>query len=289
MALSYYGWRRDQAFAAGILKPNREDKNVSPHEMAAFVEEESAIKALVRMGGMIDLLKLLVANEFPVVIETGAMFEAYDWIGHYRALVAFDDVYQIFYFYDSFLGVGDAAQGITETYAQVDKDWQAFNRTFIVVYEPQREALLRDLLDEHWDKAGAANIAFETARDEAREQPQNPFAWFNMGTSLVALGRYQEAAAAFDRATSTGNLPWRAYWYQFGAYEAYFELGRFDDVLSLAKFNQNSARELEETYYWQGRVYQAQGKRQQASSAFRQALAYNPNYDAARQALENLN
>ena len=289
MALSYYGWRRDQAFAAGFLKPNREDKNVSPHEMAAFVEEESAIKALVRMGGTIDLLKLLVTNEFPVVIETGAMFEAYDWIGHYRALVAFDDVYQIFYFYDSFLGVGDAAQGITETYAQVDKDWQAFNRTFIVVYEPQREALLRDLLDEHWNEADAANIAFETARDEAREQPQNPFAWFNMGTSLVALERYQEAAAAFDRATSTGNLPWRAYWYQFGAYEAYFEMGRFDDVLSLAKFNQNSARELEETYYWQGRVYQAQGKRQQASSAFRQALAYNPNYDAARQALENLN
>ena len=69
MALSYYGWTRDQAFAASRLKPNREDKNVGPQELADFVEEESNVKAIVRMGGTLYLLKLLVANEFPVVIE----------------------------------------------------------------------------------------------------------------------------------------------------------------------------------------------------------------------------
>ena len=41
-------------------------------------------------------------------------------------------------FFDSFLGVGNSAQGVVENYDQVDRDWQAFNRTFIVVYEPQR-------------------------------------------------------------------------------------------------------------------------------------------------------
>lgn len=289
MALSFYGWQQDQAFAGSRLKPNREDKNVSPHELATFVAEETFVKAIVRMGGTLDVLKRLVANNFPVIIETGAMFEAYDWIGHYRVVVAYDDSLQLFYFFDSFLGVGDAAQGVTTSYAQVDRDWQAFNRTFIVVYEPDRELLLRSLLGDRWQERDAAQFAFDTAQEEARRQPQNAFAWLNMGTSLVALDRYAEAAVAFDQANRTGKLPWRIFWYQFGIFEAYFEIGRYDDVLSLARINQNNSRELEETYYWQGRVREAQGNRQQADSLYRRALAYNPNFDAARLALEGLN
>ena len=289
MALSYYGWQQDQTAAASALKPNREDKNVSPRELAAFVEDATSVKAIVRMGGNLDLLKLLVSQEFPVIIETGAMFEAYDWIGHYRAVVAYDDSYQLFYFFDSFLGVGDGAQGVAETYEKVDQDWQAFNRTFIVVYPPQQEGLLRSLLDSHWQPQDAAQIAFETAREEARRQPQNPFAWFNMGTSLVEMERYQEAAAAFDQAQRLGLLPWRMMWYQFGPFEAYFQTGRYDDVMSLAQINLNSAEEIEETYYWQGRVLEAQGKPEQAAAAFRRALRFNPNDEEARQALDKLN
>ncbi len=289
MALSYYGWQQDQSYAGRRLKPNREDKNVSPHELAAFVAEETFVKALVRMGGTLDLLKSLAANGFPVVIETGAMFEAYDWIGHYRVLIAYDDSLQLFFFFDSFLGVGDGAQGVAISYAQVDKDWQAFNRTFIVVYEPQREALLRSLLGGHWEASGAAQIAFDTAQKEARQEPQNAFAWLNMGTSLVALDRHAEAAVAFDQANRTGKLPWRVFWYQFGIFEAYFEVGRYDDVLSLARINQNNSSELEETYYWQGKVRQAQGNLASAESLYRRALAYNPNFAAARDALESLN
>lgn len=288
MALSYYGWQQDQTAAADALKPNREDKNVSPHELAAFVDQATHVKAIVRMGGNLDLLKLLVSQEFPVIIETGAMFEAYDWIGHYRAVVAYDDAFQLFYFFDSFLGVGDSAQGVTETYERVDKDWQAFNRTFIVVYEPQREGLLRSLLDSHWREQDAAQIAFEVAQEEAQREPQNPFAWFNMGTSLVELGRYREAATAFDRARRF-QLPWRMMWYQFGPFEAYFQTGRYDDVMSLVQINLNNAEELEETYYWQGRVLEAQDKMEQAAASFRRALQYNPKDEEARQALDKLN
>lgn len=288
MALSYYGWQQDQTVAAAALKPNREDKNVSPHELAAFVDSATAVKAIVRMGGSLDLLKLLVSQEFPVIIETGAMFEAYDWIGHYRTVVAYDDLFELFYFFDSFLGVGEGAQGVTETYEKVDQDWQAFNRTFIVVYPPQREGLLRSLLDSHWSEQDAAQIAFEAAQEAARRQPQNPFAWFNMGTSLVEMGRYQEAAAAFDQAQRFG-LPWRMMWYQFGPFEAYFQTGRYDDVMSLVQINLNNAEDIEETYYWQGRVLEVQGKTEQAAASFRRALHFNPNDKEARQALDKLN
>ncbi len=287
MALSFYGWTRSQEFAAEQLKPNREDKNVSPYELVNFVDEETDINAMVRVGGNLDILKLLIANEFPVIIETGAMFEAYDWIGHYRTVVAYDDVFQLFYFFDSFLGVGESAQGVTETYANVDKDWQAFNRTFIVIYEPQREGLLRSILESHWTADDAAQIAFEVAQQEARLEPQNAFAWFNMGTSLVELDRYQEAATAFDQA-QRAKLPWRMMWYQFGPFKAYFEMGRYDDVLSLVQINLTNTEQLEETYYWQGKVRQAQGQPEQAAVSYRRALAYNPNYDEARAALNSL-
>ncbi len=287
MALSYYGWQQDQTVAANALKPNREDKNVNPYELVNFVEESTNVKAMARIGGNLNLLKTLIANEFPVIIETGAMFEAYDWIGHYRTVVAYDDVFQIFYFYDSFLGIGESSQGVTETYENVDKDWQAFNRTFIVIYEPQREGLLRSLLDSHWTADSAAEVAFEVAQREARAEPQNAFAWFNMGTSLVELERYQEAATAFDQA-QRAKLPWRMMWYQFGPFKAYYETGRYDDVMSLVQINLNNAEEIEESYYWQGRVLEAQGQPQQAATSYRRALSYNPNFDDARTALDNL-
>jgi len=287
MALSFYGWTQDQDFAADRLKPNREDKNVSPYELVNFVDESTDINAMVRMGGNLELLKVLISNEFPVIIETGAMFEAYDWIGHYRTVVAYDDVFELFYFFDSFLGVGTSAQGVTETYSNVDKDWQAFNRTFIVIYDPQREGLLRSILDSHWTADEAAQIAFEVAQQEAKLEPQNAFAWFNMGTSLVELERYQEAATAFDQA-QRAKLPWRMMWYQFGPFKAYFETGRYDDVLSLVQINLTNAEELEETYYWQGKVRQAQGQPEQAAVSYRRALAYNPNFNEARAALDSL-
>lgn len=289
MALSFHGWRQAQAYAGDKLKPNREDKNVSPQELVDFVRQESFVEAIMRVGGTLDLLKRLVANGFATVIETAAMFEGYDWIGHYRVVVGYDDAYELFYFYDSFLGVGPDANGVTISYARVDQDWRAFNRTFIVVYHPEREALLRSILAEYWNETDAAQIAFDTAQSEARSNPQDAFAWFNMGSSLVALGRHQEAAAAFDQATSTGKLPWRMMWYQHGAFEAYYAVGRYQDVLTLAAHNQNTAPELEETYYWRGRVYAAQGESQRAASAYRRALGYNPGYAAARQALDSLN
>lgn len=287
MALSYYGWQNDQEYAASFLKPVREDKNVSPHEMVNFVNERTAVRALWRMGGDIDLLKNLIHAGFPVVIETGLMPEAYDWIGHYRALVAYDDTLQRMYMYDSFLGKGEADEGIFESYAEVDDKWRHFNRIFIVVYEPVREAELMRLLGELDTMEGSATVAFNTAQAEARQNPQDSFAWFNMGTSLVELGRHEEAANAFDQARRFG-LPFRMTWYQFGPFVAYYETGRFDDVMALARSNLNNASELEETYYWRGRVMLAQGDTANAAAEFRRALRYNPNFREAREALQGI-
>jgi hypothetical protein len=289
MALSYYGWQQDQTFAASYLKPDREDKNVSPSEMVAFVNEQSQVRAVTRIGGDMELLKEFIAAGFPVIIETGYAPEGNDWFGHYQTVVGYDDNGRDFYIFDSYLGTGENGAGMAEPYDEFDSHWQQFNRIFIVIYDPSREAEVTAILGERADVTFAAEHAYTVAQSEARANPQNQFAWFNMGTALTKLGRYADAAPAFDRATQIG-LHYRMLWYQFGPFEAYFNVGRYDDVLSLATSTLNTSRDyVEESYYWQGRAYEAQGLQQQAADSFRRALLHNPRYAAAQQALAALN
>jgi hypothetical protein len=288
IAMSYYGWSQDQAWAENRIKPNREDKNVSPHELVRFVNEQGdGINAMYRHGGDLDMLRRLVGAGYPVIIERSHMFEGYEWIGHYQAIVGYDDGAQEFIVMDSFLGDGEDGLGITETYAEVEAGWQEFNRIFIVVYPPSQEANVFSLIgNERRTLEASAEHAYTIAQEEARADQTDAHAWFNMGTSLNILGRHEEAQVAYDKATSLDQIRWRMYWYQFGIFETYYEVGRYDDVINLVENNlSNNGRYVEETYYWQGKVREARGDLAGARESYRRALSMNRYYDDAEQAL----
>ncbi len=287
-ALSYYGWQGDQEDAAALLKPDREDKNVSPSELVRFVNTQSAVRALTRIGGTLDMLKAFIAGGFPVVVEVGgAIYEGEDWIGHYRTLVGYDDASGVFLVYDSWLGNGEG-NGIPVPYTDLEATWQPFNRIFIVVYEPQRESQVVSILGDLADVTRANELALETAREEALANPQDPFAWYNIGTALTRLGRYDEAVLAFDEATRN-RLPFRMAWYQFYNFEAFFNMGRYSDVMSLVNSNLNNGGiYVEETHYWQGRVLEQQGDIAGARAAFQRALSHNNQFADAQTALAEL-
>ncbi|MCA0452791.1 MAG: C39 family peptidase [Chloroflexi bacterium] len=288
MALSYYGWTQSQDYALSYLKPDREDKNVNPWELVNFVNEQSQIRALYRVGGDMQLIKRLVSSGLPVLIETGYMFEGSDWLGHYQTVVGYDDTKQLFFVYDSYLGTGENGNGMPKTYEDFDNFWENFNRTFIVLYKPDEEGLVRSILGDRADVTKANELAAQTAQQEATANPQNAFAWFNLGSSLTRLGKYQQAAAAFDKARQVG-LHWRMTLYQFTPFEAYFNVGRYEEIMSLTNANLlNGGQYVEETYYWQGKVYAAENDTAKASEAFRKALARNRNYTAAQDALNAL-
>lgn len=289
MALSFYGWQNDQAYAMSYLRPGgREDRNVNPWELADFVNTQSSVRALTRMGGTLELIKQLLANEIPVIIETGFMPEGYDWLGHYRTLVAYDDGAEVFWVYDSFMGDGENGEGVAQSYTLIDSEWQQFNRRFLIVYEPQREELVRRILGDYADPLKAAEIAKQIAREEAEADKSNEYAWFNLGTSLVELGDYETAANAYALALREG-LHWRTTFYQFGIYEAYYEVGRYQEILSLVDSSlANGGNYVEETYYWQGRALAALGQTADARTAFNRALQRHPSYQDALDALELL-
>ena len=101
------------------------------------------------------------------------------------------------------------------------------------------------------------------------------------------FGDYANAAAAFDEARTVG-LPWRMLWYQTGPYRAYYNAGRYSEVITLATGMLSNTPGLEESYFWRGWAQNATGDTAAAVSDFNQALAVNENFEDARAALEYL-
>jgi tetratricopeptide (TPR) repeat protein len=291
MALSYYTDEPiDQHLAANWLKPNYEDKNVSPWQMAQYVNEQLGgnLRAAVRQGGDLELLKTLIADNFPVLIEEGYDPPGRDlgWMGHYLMMSGYDDAAGTFLTQDSFEG-----PNYTYTYDHINEYWRHFNRVYLVVYPPEREAELMALLGTDADEQQNWMNALEAARAEAVANPNDPFAWFNMGTSFVGLGMHAEAAVAYDQARNVGEgLPWRMMWYQFGPFEAYLATGRYQDVIDLAQANLNDGggQYVEETYYYAGLARAGLGETERAILNLDGAISFNPNFTPAREAKARL-
>ncbi|HEX2034552.1 MAG TPA: C39 family peptidase [Chloroflexota bacterium] len=283
MAASYFGRSESQTHASQFLKSNPNDKNVRPDEMVAYARS-LGLQAEWRVGGDLTRLKQLLANQIPVVVEVGFFPEPNDWMGHYRLLIGYDDEAKRFIAYDSYLSPG---LNVPQPYGRFDDDWRAFNRTYLPIYRQDQGGLVTRILGER-DERQMYEQALAVAQAETASQPNNPYAWFNVGTNLVALGRAAEAAPAFDQARSL-KLPFRMLWYQFAPFEAYLKVGRLNDVLSLTNANLEQSKDLEESHYYRGRALQAQGQTVAARASYQAALRANSKYAPAYHALSTLN
>lgn len=296
IVLNHYDIEVDQFDVAAVARPNYEDRNVSPGELVGYVRENTNLAAEAYAGGDINLLRRLINAGFPVIIEKGLEpDEATGWMGHYLTIYGYDDITGHFLARDTYLGPwrGD---GMVE-YRDTERYWSQFNGTFILVYPPERAADLADLLGPRFsDPATMWNAAADDARAAVALAPADPFAWFNLGTSLTELARLGEAslfpaaATAYDQARLLG-LPARMLWYQFGPYEAYLAEGRHADVLALAEatLDNQGGRNVEETYYYQGRALRMAEDEPGARAAFERAAGLNPNSAVGQAALAEAN
>lgn len=297
MALTYFGRVHSQRDMAAILRPNAEDRNVTPQEMADFVNTQDGLRAMARLNGDLDLLKRLLANDIPVIIEIGfdppGEYQWLGWYGHYLLPVAYDDAAGQVWVYDSWLGTSEVPQtnadpnGRVLSYSDLDSYWAQFNRSYIALYRPEQEALLAELIGEAISEEAMWQASLDRAQAEATANAGNAFYWFNLGTSYNALGDYEKAALAFDQARAIG-LPWRMLWYQFGPYEAYYQTGRYDDVVLLAETTLQDRPYFEESYYYLGLAQAALGDHQAARQNLELAAAFNPNFAPAQDALTEL-
>jgi tetratricopeptide (TPR) repeat protein len=279
MYTSYFGRPETQVEAAQFLKPNRDDKNVRPEELATYAQT-IGLQAMVRQGGNLTQLKSFINNGLPVLVETWLIHDG-DGLGHYRLITGYDEATRQFITTDSLNGPDYAV-----SYEQFDQDWRVFNRLYIVVYPQEQSPIVAAIIGDAIDK----NVMYERlvaeAQAEIEANPNDAIAYFNQGEALTRLDRPAEAVVAFDQARRIG-LHWRRLWYQFTPFEAYYTTGRYQDVLDLAEATLEGTDGLEEVYYYQGLALQAMGQ-PGAADSFQAAIAYNPNFSPANEALNQL-
>lgn len=297
MNLNFYGNDTTQNEAAAFLKPNREDRNVSPWQMSDYVNEHTNLRSTARSGGDLELIKRFVAAGLPIVIEKGYEPTPKDgWLGHYLTVFGYDDEKQELYGMDTYLGPWDSS-GRADSYETVEYYWQQFNYTFFVVYPPEKEQLVFELLGpDLLDDTTMWQNAAQRAQLAIDADPENAFAWFNLGTSLTRLGEmtgesefYENGAAAFDQARILG-IPPRIVWYQFRPYTAYMRVGRYQDMIDLADatLTTQGGRNVEETYLFKGHALALQGDAQGAIEAYEQAIRLNEFFYPAQWALDSI-
>jgi hypothetical protein len=291
MALSFWGWQGTQRDTAPFLKPNQRDKNVMPYEMESFVDDQTELSAVVRVGGETQLLKAFIASGFPIIVEKGFEGVNFDgWMGHYQVVSGFDDAEGVFFVQDSYKGAN-----LKIAYPDFEEQWRAFNYTYIVIYSAERREQVLQILglqafDNFNHRYAEQKARAETTALTGRAQY---FAWFNLGTNLVALQDYAAAATAFDAAFANypdipeAERPWRIFWYQSGPYFAYYYTGRYQDVVDLATTTLEVTSEpvLEESYYWRARARLALGDRQGAVDDLRISLEAHPDFGPAMEQL----
>ena len=294
MLLSYWGWQGDQNTTRAVLRPNHaeyDDKNVMPAELAAFVESQSGLQALVRVGGDLQTLKRLLAAGFPVLIEKGFQPPKEAWMGHFEVLNGYDDARGRFISQDSYI-----MADYPVPYADLsERWWRDFNYVYLVAYPPERAAEVLAILGPDADPQANLARAAEKALDEtgALSGRDLYFAWYNYGEALTALGDTAGAAAAFDRAflvyaaLPEAERPWRLLWYRSEPYAAYYHSGRYQDVINLATTTLSFLNQplLEETLYWRGMAKEALGDVDGALNDWRRAVRVNPDSTPALQEL----
>jgi tetratricopeptide (TPR) repeat protein len=297
MQLSYWGWEGDRMDTGQYLKPFEKDKNVMLYEMADYVAENTNLQAIVRSGGDIPLLKNLIANGFPVLVEKGVFIKDVNgklsWMGHYAVLNGYDDSKSEFISQDSYY-----KPDYPISYDDLITQWRSFNYIFIVIYPTDRQGEINQILGNLADEQQANRLAYEKANTEINSSSGSElfFAWFNRGTSMVQLQDYAGAAEAYDFAFQLysqipeSERPWRMMWYQTGPYFAYHFSGRYLDVINLATLTIDAATEpyLEESFYWRALAYIAMGDTQKAIADLNTSLEYHPGFSPSVAVLQQL-
>jgi len=279
--LHLYGWEGNQKDISDLVKPIVGDRNVNPEELRYYVRTQAGwLNMEYRVGGNIETLKRLIATNYPVMVESVTSLDPNDalgpnddlWAAHYLLLTGHDDAAQEFTIQDSYHGAD-----LTISYSELQEQWHAFNNLYIVIYFPQFEDEMKTVLASNWDANANRLNGLAESQTAVESQPEDSFAWFNLGSNLTYFERYEEAASAFDKARELG-LPLRMFRYQFSPFLAYFHSNRNEDLLDLAQYALKVTDKSEEAWLWYGYGLYRKGDNEGARKAWLRALEINPNF-----------
>lgn len=281
MVLQYFGFNVSQNETKAKLRSNPDDKNVFTYEIADYIRKDYGVESKLLYGGDIQLIKKLLANGFYVVIE--------DWlhpnedIGHTTIIRGFDDEQGVLIADDSFIGIN-----ITYPYEQFSQtQWKAFNYEYLPVYKSGSEDLLKAIIGDAWDEKTMYQQTAQKARSEISLNERDVYAWFNLGTSLYALGDHEAAKEAFAKSRALG-WPKRMLWYQIQPVQTLNALGDYQQALQLADIALWSNDSFAEVHLEKAIAYKGLRDTQKAREEVERALFFAPDLKPAGDFLYNL-
>ena len=292
MALRMYGWQGNQNDIANVIKPAPQDRNVNPDELRYFVMNQAGwLRAEFRVAGNINILKQLLAANYPVIIEEASTLPPQDsngpnddlWDAHYLLVTGYDDTGKYIIAQDPLRGPDKQIP-----YDKLMTDWEPFNYLYMVIYLPQDEAEVTSILGADWNPDQNRQNAMNISQTAITTNPNDAFAWFNLGSSLVYFERYSEAAQAFDKAFTIG-LPQRMTRYQFWPFFAYYNADRIDYLLQLTEdtYKPINGYYSEEALLWHGYGLLRKGDANGALADWNKALKVHAGYCDAEKAIND--
>lgn len=296
--LTYFGADISQQAIAQQIRPNEEDRNVTPWELSAYVNSYTNLRASAHSGGDLDLIRRLIAAGAPVIIQRGYEVQDQGWFGHYLTIYGFDEGLGVFYSRDTSGGPFDGTARV-DAAERIASMWRQFNNNFVVAYSAELASAITAILGpEQLDPRQMWQHSASLAETDLDANPQDAFTWYNLGVSLVHLGDlvsgadyYANAASAFDQARRIG-LPPRLPFYQHEIFRAYQMSGRNDDLLWLTTTLTSSvfgARYVEEIDWYHALALSSAGDTGGAREFLERALRVNPHFVPAQASLEALN
>jgi tetratricopeptide (TPR) repeat protein len=229
MLLSYSDINISQQELGLRLRPyqnqigDNDDKSVTLEEMAEEAKHYNLIP-YHRPSGSLELLKLFIANDIPVVVRT--WLHPGEDIGHYRLVRGYDDATGEIIQDDSFEG-----KDLRFPYQLFLSLWQPFNYEFLIAVPKEKDELARSILKEYGDEKTAWQHAYDTAHDEADKNPNDFYPVFNQSIALFYLKDYEKSIQLFESVQN--RLPARMLWYQTEPAEAYLQTKQYDKLFQL--------------------------------------------------------
>lgn len=279
MALSYYGSTLTQYDIAPIVKGGPTDTNASPQELSRFIQEQG-FSAPVQYNGNSDVVRALLSNGIPVIVEQWLERPDDELTAHYRLVRGYDSTAGTLLVNDSYVG-----PNLRYSEADFDRWWIAFNRVYIPVYRPEQEALVQAIIGASYQND---ELMWQEAADRATtelETNDNMYSWYNLGEARLRLGDVEGAIAAFESSLAFG-FPVRYPWYVFAHLEAFNTAGQPQRVLDVTA--NYTAANVEEIHYQRGVALEALGRPDEALAEYRTAATLNARMQPAADAIARL-
>lgn len=199
MALSTFGIDADQEDARLALRGTDVRRGMGPGPVGPWVGQLYGLRSVSRMNGTLELVKRLVASGFAPMVTQWMQDPSISRIAHWRTVRGYDDDRGVFYVNDPMLGAN-----VPLDYQWFNDNWQPFSYRWMVIYRPEDERHLSQLVGADWAESTMRDSFYARAKADALAQGTSA-AWLTYGEAAYQDGWFAEAVAAFEKGMSLGS------------------------------------------------------------------------------------